>query len=74
MSIRWAVIPGASNFVYDISGIATDQGGECRSGGGSYSFPGRRPESPEPTPPERRGDRARMAPGPGPSSGEITDR
>ena len=33
-----AVIPGTATFVYDLTGIATDQGGECRSGGGSYTF------------------------------------
>jgi hypothetical protein len=33
-----AVIPGTTNFVYDLAGVATDQGGECRSGGGSYTF------------------------------------
>lgn len=33
-----AVIPGTATFVYDLSGAATDQGGECRSGAGTYTF------------------------------------
>lgn len=31
-------IPGTSTFVYDLAGSASDQGGECRSAGGVYTF------------------------------------
>ncbi len=35
---RGATLPGTSTFVYDVRGQVSNQNGECRSAGGTYTF------------------------------------